>query len=192
MNQRIAITGGIGSGKSSALYIIQELGYKTLSSDKIVADLYKTRKVKKLLKSLFPTAVNGKLKLNIDKIELSRLAFSSQKNHEKLTNAITPLVMEKITKLTKNQKGLIFVEVPLLFECNYQNEFDKVMVITRKKDARIASVKTRSNLSEQQILERITAQVDYDKLDLSPYIVIENDGDKDSLKTKIIEKIKEL
>ncbi len=190
--KRIAITGGIGSGKSTAVSMLKELGYKTLSSDEIVWELYKTRRVKKLLKNTFPTAVNGIFKLTINKAELTRVAFSTKENHKKLTELITPLVMKEIDRKTKNLNGVIFVEVPLLFECGYQNLFDGVWVITRPIEARIASVKTRSNLTEERILERVSSQVDYDNMDLSSYTIIENDKGERELKRKIQEKLTEL
>lgn len=191
-NKRIAITGGIGCGKSQVLSILSGLGYLTFSSDKIVIDLYKTHKVKALIKEHFPTAVSGNKRLKIDKVELSKKAFSSAESHGLLTNLVTPLVMQEINRLTKNKKGLCFIEVPLLFECNYQDNFDDVWVITRPLKNRIESVMLRSNLTKEQILERIGKQIDYDKIDLSPYTVIENNYDIEKLKQTIINKIKSL
>ncbi len=190
MNKRIAITGGIGSGKSLALSTLKEMGYNTLSSDQIVSDLYKKRKVKKMIREYFPTAVTGKLKLTLNRAELAKVAFSTSQNHQLLTLLITPLVMEKIAKLTQNKKGLYFVEVPLLFECEYQTNFDGVWVVTRPLKDRIESVKLRSNLSEEQIIERIRKQVNYDTLDLSSYTVLQNNGDKENLKKIIAKKLK--
>ena len=113
----IAITGGIGSGKSLVLDTFQKLGYPTLSSDKIVKELYKKPYVKKLLKDIFPTAVKGEKRLKIDYKTLSELAFKNKTSNKKLTKAITPLVLEEILKKTKSVKKTTFVEVPLLFEC---------------------------------------------------------------------------
>ncbi len=192
MNKRIAITGGIGSGKSLVLSTLKELGYKTLSSDKIVTDLYKTLKVKKMIKEYFPQAVTGKIFLKIDRVALAKQAFSTSENHQLLTLLVTPLVMEKINKLTAGKKGLYFVEVPLLFECEYQTDFDGVWVVTRPLNDRINSVKQRSNLTQEQIVERIRKQVNYDTLDLSNYTVIQNDGDIKHLKNIINEKLKGL
>ena len=188
----IALTGGIGSGKSLALEIIKNAGYKTLSSDEIVAELYQTRKVKKLLKALFPSAVTGFINLKIDRKKISEIVFSDVQMHKKLTSAITPLVLEQIKLRTRNCAQPVFVEVPLLFECGYQIHFDGVIVLVRPKDMRIESVKTRSKLTEEQIIARMNAQTDYDTFDLSPYKVILNDGDVEALKTEIISLAKKL
>ena len=187
-----AITGGIGSGKSSVLSILKDAGYKTLSSDQIVSELYKTHRVKLLLKKMFPTAVSGEKRLRINRGEISKQVFVDKNKHALLTNAITPLVLDEILKKAKRTNKPIFVEVPLLFECNYQGYFDNVLVVMRDKNARIESVKMRSNLTEEQILARINNQVDYDALDKTPYTNINNDGDILTLKEKVLKIAKEL
>ena len=188
----IAITGGIGSGKSVALDILNSAGFHTLSCDQIVKDLYKTHNVKSLLKGIFPTAVSGEKRLTVNTKKIADITFFDKQKHAELTSAITPLVLDEVLKRASRKKGLIFVEVPLLFECGYQNKFDGVIVISRDLNARIESVKKRSNLTKEQILARINAQVDYSNIDLSNYIVITNDGDKIDLENSILEYVKSL
>lgn len=186
-----AITGGIGSGKSSVLSILKDAGYDTLSSDQIVSKLYKTHKVKLLLKGLFPNSVSGEKRLKLNRAEISKQVFNDKDKHELLTKTITPLVLDEILKRAKRTNKPLFVEVPLLFECDYQGYFDNVLVVMRDKNARIESVKTRSNLTEEQILARMSNQVDYDKKDLSSYIVIKNDCDIITLKDRVLKLAKE-
>ena len=187
LNKVVALTGGIGSGKSYALSVLNDAGYPTLSSDEIVKELYQTNAVKKKLKRLFPNAVSGKKQLVLDKSVIANTVFKDQKLHQKLTKTITPLVLKEIKKRTKDMVGLVFVEVPLLFECKYQKYFDAVMVIMRDKNTRIASVMARNNMTEEQVLERMNKQVDYDNLDLSECLVVENDGDLSFLKGKVLQ-----
>ena len=92
----------------------------------------------------------------------------------------------------KKLSGKIFVEVPLLFECKYQDSFDGVIVITRPLNARIESVMARSNLTEEQVVGRIKSQVDYENIDLTPYHVIENTGDLEQLKNNVLSLAKEI
>lgn len=188
----IALTGGIGSGKSFALKTIEENGFNTLSCDKIVSELYETAKVKRLLKKLFPEAVKGLIKLKIDRKKISELAFSSPERHEKLTAAVTPLVLDEVLKRAAASPSHVFVEVPLLFECGYQNRFDKVIVLLRDKAERIESVKLRSGLNEEQILARMAKQFDYEKEDLSSYTLIINDGNAENFKNSVLAAAKSL
>ncbi len=191
-NKLIAITGGMGSGKSLALETLKGAGYFTLSCDQIVKDLYKTHAVKRVLKSIFPTAVSGEKRLTVNTKKIADITFFDKQKHSELTMAITPLVLDEALKKASRKKGLIFVEVPLLFECGYQDKFDGVIVVKRDLNARIESVKKRSNLTEEQILARINAQVDYSALKLSNYIVITNDGDKKQLQKSVLDCVKSL
>ena len=188
----IAITGGIGSGKSLALSILKSEGYYTLSSDQITAELYEKRKIKLLLKKMFPFAVKGFFNPKIDRSKISEIVFNNKEKLEELTATITPLVVAEIQKRAKKVKENLFVEVPILFERGYQNQFDKVIIITRAMEDRINSVKIRSNLSKEQVLDRIKNQFDYENADLSPYFSIQNDGIAEVLKQKLLDTIKNI
>ncbi len=185
-NKLIAITGGIGSGKSFALSILMSEGFHTLSSDQITAELYKKRKIKLLLKKLFPDAVKGFFSPKLDRNKIAKTVFKDRQKLESLTAIVTPLVIEEIKKRASRLNGTVFVEVPILFERGYENQFDNVIVITRPLKERINSVITRSNLSKEQVLERINNQFDYENADLSPYILIVNDGSAENLKLNLL------
>ena len=190
--KKIAVTGGIGSGKSLATESLKEAGYYTLSSDAIVSDLYEKAEVRKRLKSIFPTAIGNAPDYIIDRKAVAKIAFSDKIKHEELTSAITPLVMEEIERRAEKNTGVTIVEVPLLFECGYEKYFDGVIVITREKEERIKSVISRSNLTREEVIKRMKNQVDYDSFDLSPYAIIKNDGDIETLKKKVLSATKDL
>lgn len=179
----VAITGGIGSGKSTVLKAIEEAGEEVFSCDDVTNDLYKTHAVKEIIKKLFPSAVSGEKRLTVNKKRIAELCFNDDDNYKKLTDAITtPVFKETLKRAKKSQAPRVFIEVPLLFEYGLQNYFDKTIVVTRDKRARIESVKQRSKLSESEILDRINRQFNYDKSYLDDCIVIKNKGDLASLK----------
>lgn len=180
----IALTGGIGSGKSTALKILKEAGFYTLSSDKIVSELYEKVEIRKLLKNLFPQAVSGDDYV-IDRKKIAEQTFNNKEKHLALTDLITPIVMAEIIKRTSDDQ-LYFVEVPLLFECEFADLFDAVMVVTREKEQRIDSVVKRSNMTREQVEARMLNQFDYDNNDLSSFIIIENNGSETQLKEKVL------
>ncbi len=180
-----AVTGGIGSGKSSVLNIIKEAGYTTFSCDDAVKNAYDNPDVLKKLKNSFPSAFNKSPKP--DKAEIARLCFSDDDLYSKLTEIVTMPVFDNLLttarETAKIRNAAVFIEVPLLFEQGLQKHFDGVLVITRPISDRIESVMARSNLSREQIIARINKQTDYDAADLSPYVVIVNDKDVTALKT---------
>ncbi len=185
-NYLVAITGGIGSGKSTALSVILGEGYPVINLDEITKKLYKTASVKKWLKKNFPHSVSGKIFLRVDKSKISKTVFTDKLAHQKLTDYLAEKIFSRGLKEAKKHNGLVFMEVPLLFEKEYQNYFDKVLVVLRNKEDRINSVIARSNLTREQVLERMSFQVDYDGLDLSPYTLIVNDKGEKELKEKVI------
>lgn len=187
---KVALTGGIGSGKSYALEILKKAGYHTVSCDGVYAELFEKRSFKLKLKKLFPDAVTGFFCPKADRKKISEKVFSDKSALDKLNALTHPLIVKEcLSRAEKGGNGIAFIEVPLLFEGGFVRFFDKVMVIVRDKNERIASVKARSGLTEEQVLERMRAQVDYDALDLSGFTVISNDGD---FKEKVLVAAKEL
>lgn len=187
-NKVIALTGGIGSGKSQALKILEQEGETILSCDAITRELYDRADVKAWLTQKFPNCLmpDG---LSPDKKKISQEVFADKNKLAELTDFLTPLILKECLLRARGYNRRVFVEVPLLFEQNAQAYFDGVLVIVRDKAERIKSVMARNKLTEKEVLDRISSQFDYDLADLSPYVVIENDGSLEQLKTKVLTKL---
>ncbi len=185
---KIAITGGIASGKSSVANIIKNLGYSVFSADKIYNDLIKNEEiVKKISEKLgvLPKIIDGKFQL--DKEAVSNLVFNNKEKLKTLNSFTHALVYEKIQQIFENlSEELVFFEVPLLFESNMQDNFDQVFVVVRDKKQRILSAMERDNVSKDKILQKIANQVDYDNLALNEHTIIYNDGDLTALNSKVV------
>lgn len=193
---KIAITGGIGSGKSTVLKILSLLGEKTISFDEVYKSLLADEN---FLKGVYfaagtePQYKNDKIIFNAKKI--SEAVFSCPEKLNALNSFTHAKIFEKAFSEGRSFEcsgGRVFYEVPLLFEGNYQNRFDKVWVVMRDKNARIISAATRDELSESEIEKRINNQFDYESSDLSLHTLILNDGDEESLKNKVERAIYEL
>ena len=187
MQKRIAITGGIGSGKSLATSYIAEMGYPTFSCDKINRELLSDSEYVKKIEASFPACViDGK----INKSALKNIVFNNKASLQKLNEIAHPIIMKRLhLAMEQCDDTLVFAEVPLLFEEGFENDFDEVIVITRSLAKRIESVKNRDKLSEQEIRERISQQFDYTHLDeriknIKAYVV-QNEGDELTLKNQI-------
>lgn len=160
MKKRIAITGGIGSGKSTVKNLIKDRGFPAFSCDEIYAELINDRKYIEKITAMFPEVVqNGE----IDKKRLSKIVFDNATARKRLEDVAHPLIMQKLLHLIdKETHDLVFAEVPLLFEGGYQNLFDAIIVVVRDKEERIASVQQRDSVSRAEVLSRMNAQVSYD------------------------------
>lgn len=189
---KIAVTGGIGSGKSQATSILKNAGYTVFSCDEENASLLKKRSVLKRIKKEFPFAVKGFLRLSLDKKALSEKVFSDAKSRKILTDIMHPLIMKKIFEKAKSTGDVSFIEVPLLFESGLSDRFDGTIVICADKEKRIERVKARSSMTENEIEKRISAQFNYDMIDKNAYCVIDNNGDLSELKEKVLTEAKKL
>ena len=183
---KIAITGGIGSGKSTVSSILTELGYKVYDADKIYADLISDEsviiKVSKIL-GIKPLRYDNKV--FFDRKAAAIVLFSDKIKKKNFDNFVYPKVYQKIDDIYEKNDGAIFFEIPQLFETNRSQSFDKVIIVKRDLNERIASVKLRSGLTDEEIKIRIKNQIDYEKFDFSNHIVIHNNGDFANLKSVV-------
>ena len=168
----IAITGGIGAGKSTAITAIKQMGYLVISADDTYGELLKDPD--------FVQGVYRAVEITTDKIELDRNLVSTAVFHNlKKLKALNDFTHAKIySAMFEKSKNhdVVFHEVPLLFESGYQEKYDKVIVIMRDLNSRIQSVKARSGLSTDEVVSRIKNQYNYENLDKNKHTVITNDG----------------
>lgn len=180
-NKKIALTGGIGSGKSAALGILRAHGCAAFSCDEIYCGLCEEPLFTAGLASLFPFAVkDGKL----DRTALANAVFSDEEARKKLNAYTHPRIMERLFSLMEPYP-LSFAEVPLLFEEGYGAAFDEIIVLMRDKAARIEALKGRSGLSEQEIAARMESQFGYDAIPEGCHI-LQNDGSLADLEAKLV------
>ncbi len=183
----VAITGGIGSGKSLVSDIIRKEGHFVLSCDDIVTELYKDRDFCKKLNKIFPIHVKVGKEITINRAGISKIIFTDESMRDKLNALVHPYVVKKIfDTVKKEQKELAFVEVPVLFESKLQNLFDKIIVVFRPLEERLKALKSRG-LSPQESKNRIDSQVDYDRISKKDVISLDNDSDILSLECKVKE-----
>lgn len=168
MQKKVAITGGIGSGKSTVSEIIKKSGYPVFSCDEIYGELLSDTAYIETLRTRFPSAVrNGK----IDKKQLGKIVFSDEKARAELDSIAHPMIMRNLFSKMKNSgKDLMFAEVPLLFEGNFEKDFDGIIFVKRNRAERIAAVCRRDNVSENEVLSRINAQFPYDTIEGETYL----------------------
>ena len=149
MKKVYAITGGIGSGKSAVSSIIKELGYPVFSADEVYASLLKNNNFSKQIYTLLGLQFN--IEKGFDRKEIANVVFNNEEKL-KLLNAFThDKVMAELKRLNDSETGIVFNEVPLLFEGGYQNMYDGVIVVYRNLEDRINAVVSRDNVSRKEV-----------------------------------------
>lgn len=194
MKKLIAITGGIGSGKSLLTDYFASLGYAVLSADEIYSDLLKDEYfVKGICDAVGVRAVLMNGRYTLDRKAVAEKVFGNPAERKKLDDFTHDAIMSEMFSRANDCSGVVFCEVPLLFESGYDKYFDCVIVVFRNENERISSVVSRDNKSEELVKEIIKNQYDYSKLAENGHtIFVENNGTPRFLYEKaneIIEKI---
>ena len=182
---RVALTGGIGSGKSSAAEIFAALGAVVVDSDEIA------RKVLDRESVGFGevVAVFGDQILaagEIDRKKLGQLVFSDPKERKKLEQITHPLIRKEFESIIKNlpENSIVINQIPLLAESKYDYKFDYVIAISAPIEVRKNRLLERG-MKSYEIEQRLAAQAsDADRAKIANE-VIENAGDLSQLTTNV-------
>ena len=187
---RIGLTGGIGTGKSTASKILKELGAFIFDADKEAKKiLLSNETIKSELISEFGTdimTVDG----NVDNNKLARVAFQDQDHQLTLNTIVHPYVFKEIDKnfdkeLDGSKHDIFVVDAALIYESGADTHMDYVIVITALIKTRMERALARETLSREEILKRMDLQwPEEDKTSLADF-VIHNDGSSEELRKNI-------
>ena len=185
---RVALTGGIGSGKSLVGEILEELGALVIDSDQLAREVIERGSpgYEEVI-TAFGDAILSEGQ--IDRAKLAAVVFKEVDLRKKLESIIHPLVREAAEKLAKNlPSGAILVnQIPLLVESDGAKRFDYVITVSADEDIRRERLRLRG-LKDYEITERMAAQVaDLDREKIANYI-LRNDGSIDEL-TRAVEEL---
>ena len=184
MTKTIAITGGIGSGKSTFCSKLKEKGFKIHSSDEQVAKIYKNPE-KKFVTYLRTIGLSKSIsKKNINKKIISKIIFENKQIRKKLELYIFKIVRKKRSDFIKQEKQkktrLIFIDIPLLFENNLEKQFNKVISIIASKRVRLKRLKKTRKMTENQFKNITRSQTsDIIRKKKSDYVIYNNSTLKD-------------
>ena len=111
MNKKIAITGGIGSGKTTVVQILNEMGYTTFSCDGLYQEIIRRKSYVLEIEKRFPQAVvNGR----IDRAKLAQIIFYDEGKRKELNQIAHPLIMQELLKRNEDLQEDIFEHIESL------------------------------------------------------------------------------
>ncbi|MCD6490278.1 MAG: dephospho-CoA kinase [Thermodesulfobacterium sp.] len=189
--KKIAITGNLGTGKTTILKILQDLGFSTFSCDEAVKELYKDLNVKEEIVKIFGKEI-FESEGEINKKKILEKILRDQELKKRLESILHPLVKKKLLEFIKEKEKekVIFAEVPLLFEIEWEGLFDEIWVVScseKTQKERIA----KKGLDKDIGSEILKFQLPLKEKEKRAHKIIFSEKDIEELKEEIKEMLKE-
>ncbi|MDH0659593.1 MULTISPECIES: dephospho-CoA kinase [Empedobacter] len=181
------ITGGIGSGKSTAAKFFEELGIPVYNSDtraKTIQNENSEVKVK-IIAAFGEEAYNEN---GLNKPYLSKQVFQNNEKLKLLNSIVHPAVFQDFENWKKAQKSdIVMKEAAILIESGSYKDCDVVISVVVDLETRIARTIERDGLSREEILARINNQISDEERIAKSDFIIDNNGDLAHLKNEVEE-----
>jgi dephospho-CoA kinase len=179
---KVALTGGIGSGKSAVSEILEELGAYVIDSDQLARDVIERGSpgYESVLASFGDEIlVDGE----IDRNKLGSIVFKDPASRSKLESIIHPLVREAAEKLARNLPAgsVVINQIPLLVETDGAKRFDLVITVSANEELRRSRLIERG-MKDYEITHRLAAQVNDAARENVAHFVLRNNGSIDDLR----------
>ena len=194
---KVGLTGGIGSGKSTASRYFESLGAFVLDADEEVKSLITSNEtVQYELISEFGTDIID-VTGQVNKTKLARIAFQDEDHQQRLNSVVHPYIFNLIDKefnrvFNDKKHGVFIVDAALIYETGFDAHLDYVIVVTAHLKNRMERALGRETLSREEILKRVGFQwPEEEKINMADFVV-HNDGTEAELQKKIESLIKKL
>ena len=182
----VALTGGIGSGKSAVAEFLQECGAVIIDSDQLARDVIErgTEGFEVVLAAFGDSVLTDG---EIDRSTLAEIVFQDEDQRKKLEGIIHPLVREAAESLMKKlpADSVVINQIPLLVETNGAKRFDHVITVSASEELRRERLLQRG-LKDYEITKRMQAQVDDAAREEIADSIIKNEGSLEDLE-RIVE-----
>lgn len=178
---RVGITGGIGSGKSTACKLFERLGIPVYYADErakalMVNDMALVKKIKRMFgeEAYLPDG-------SLNRKHIAGLVFQHAELLEELNKIVHPAVLKDGEKWHQKQKGVPYTlkESAILFEISSQGFYDKIVMVYAPKPIRLERAMLRDGLTKEAVEARMSQQMDDEEKRLLADFVLVNDGMED-------------
>ena len=176
---KIAICGGIGSGKSMVSKILRESGAFVISADEVNAEMLREQDYISLIRNTFPDVVHNN---EINKKELARLIYTDEKSRLKLMEISHPIIFKRMMDRAGNHL-IVFFEIPLMSKCDIK--FDRIWYVSASMADRVCAIVRRDGVSESFARKVIALQSDEEKMIERADVILVNTYDAVSFAEQI-------
>jgi dephospho-CoA kinase len=184
---KVALTGGIGSGKSTVADFLDELGAYVIDSDQLARDVVErgTPGYEAVLAAFGDGILTDG---EIDRAKLAEIVFKDAAARATLESIIHPLVRDAAEKMVKSlpADAVVINQIPLLVETDGAKRFDFVITVSADEDIRRRRLIERG-MKEYEITKRLAAQVNDAARETIAHSVVRNNGSIDELRQVVEE-----
>ena len=189
----IGITGSIACGKSTVSDYLIDKGYTIIDADKLGHVALTSNDVKRKLTEKFGDNILENNEISREK--LGRLVFGNDDNLKILNSIIHPKIKELILKLQEEHKDedLVFLDIALLYEANFVDLVEKVVVVYVDEDVQLERLMMRNSLPKEEAIKRVESQMSpREKESLGDFVINNSYSKEDTFRQidKIIKKLK--
>ncbi|MCH5159339.1 MAG: dephospho-CoA kinase [Clostridiales bacterium] len=173
----IALTGGIGSGKSVVAQFLREMGYQTVDCDALAKEIADESEVIAAVESLLghECVSNG----SINRAKVRETVFTDGNLLKKYDEIFFGRVRQRLDEIVKQSFATVFVEIPIIDAFDFH--FDEIWLVDCSKGTRIARVTERDGVSAENV-EHIMNMQHYNRYTR----VIPNDGSVENLRQQVL------
>ena len=187
----VALTGGIGSGKSMVGQMFEDLGAVVVDSDQLAREV--VERGSNGFDQVVAVFGDGVLKNgDLDRASLAELIFKDAKKRVQLEQITHPLIRKAFTEVIEaaDEKSIVINQIPLLVESKNNYKFDHIITVAATEDVRSERLR-KKGFSSQQIQQRMQAQASDSEREAICDTVITNNASESELRDQV-EKIWEL
>lgn len=150
----IALTGGIGSGKSAVGNYLRERGFVVIDCDKLSREVSTHPQVLQQVANLLGNeyVVDGKL----DRAKIRGVVFGNQQLHKEYSKIFHERIRQVLIERINASDCTVFVEIPLLDAFDFT--WDQIWLVERDVQSRVNAVVARDNVTAQNVLEIVSKQ----------------------------------
>ena len=182
----IAVTGGIGSGKSTVSNEFKKLGAYVVDTDAISHEIM--MRGYNAYDMVVAEFGNGILSddLEIDRKRLADIVFNDKNKLETLNSIMHKEIYAELQRrIEASDADIVCAEIPLLFTAKCPIEIDVKVVVSASDDVRIRRVMLRDNCSADKVKERMANQLSDSEMCKLADVVIVNNGDIDLVREQV-------
>ena len=176
----VGLTGGISSGKSTVSSYLKQLKIPVIDADEVARKVVEpnSQGAKEIRKAFGSDVFEEDGSLNRQK--LGELVFSNTENRQKLDELLQPLIkimiLEEIEEYRQKGEKMIVLDLPLLFEKQYEELCGEIIVVYVPKKLQIERLMKRNQYTKQEALSRIDSQLSIEEKRKRATVLFDNQG----------------